>query len=312
MVMRIVFLCPPTTKINGGLKYIFRMAEVLRSAGVNAVVFEKDRARPTWFASTAPMIGQDELRPQNDETLVLSEDQPDVLRTLASWPQRKVIYCQNHFYAAIGAQGARSFADFGAADILCSSRTIMDYCQLRHPGTRTYLVPCAVDQAVFTPGVKTRTIALVPRKRPVEAMFLQDMFTALVPSWRDVEWLSLDQVAEPDMAAALGRAAVFLSLSRLDGFGLTPIEAMASGCVVAGFTGIGGREYATPQNGFWADEDDFAAARTGLKQALQLWAGGGQALADYRANARATAANYTPEIFAEAVCGAWEKVLNQV
>lgn len=309
--MRVVFLCPPVGKINGGLKYIFRMAEVLRSAGVDAVVFEKDKARPQWFASTAPMIGQDELRPQNDEILVLSEDQPDVMRTVAPWPQRKVIYCQNHFYAAIGAQGARSFADFGVADILCSSRTIMDYCQLRHPGTRTHLIPCAVDQALFAPAVKTRTIALVPRKRPVEAMFIQDMFMALVPAWRDVEWLSLDQVSEHDMAAALGRAAVFLSLSRLDGFGLTPVEAMASGCVVAGFTGIGGREYATPQNGFWAEEDDFAACRTALRQALQLWSTGGQQLADYQTATRATIANYTPEIFAESVCGAWEKIINQ-
>ncbi|MGB4100549.1 MAG: glycosyltransferase [Alphaproteobacteria bacterium] len=308
--MRVVFLCPPVSKINGGLKYIFRMAEVLGSAGVEAVIFEKNQQRPTWFASTAPIIGADDLRPRNDEVLVLSEDQPDVMRTLASWPQRKVIYCQNHFYAALGAQGARSFADFGVADILCSSRTIMDYCQLRHPGTRAHLVPCAVDQTLFMPAVKTRTIALVPRKRPVEAMFIQDMFMALVPVWRDVEWLSLDQVAENEMAAALGRAAVFLALSRLDGFGLTPIEAMASGCVVAGFTGIGGREYATPQNGFWAEEDDFAACRTGLKQALQLWADGGQKLADYHAATRATTAAYTPEIFSEAVCTAWEKIFN--
>jgi len=31
---------------------------------------------------------------------------------------------------------------------------------------------------------------------------------------------------------------------------------MACGCVVAGFTGFGAREFATTQNGFWAEEDD--------------------------------------------------------
>jgi glycosyltransferase involved in cell wall biosynthesis len=32
---------------------------------------------------------------------------------------------------------------------------------------------------------------------------------------------------------------------------VAPAEAMASGCIVVGYTGTGGLEYATPQNGFW-------------------------------------------------------------
>ncbi len=306
--MRIVLLCPPADKINGGVKYIFRMAEALRADGHDAVIFEKTGTRPAWFASTAPIIGGDNLQPAANETLVLPEDQPDTLRLLAEWPQRKIIYCQNHFYAALGAQGAHSFADFGVRDILCSSRAIMNYCELRHPGTRTHYVPCAVDPAMFKPAEKTRMVALVPRKRPVEAMFIQDMLTALAPAWRNMEWLSLHQSSEAEIAAGFGRAAIFLSLSRLDGFGLTPVEAMASGCVVAGFTGIGGSDYANAQNGFWAGEDDFPACGKALESALALWTAGGQALQDYHAAAQATADLYTPTTFAAAVRRAWSLI----
>ena len=306
--MRILFLCPPADKINGGVKYICRMAEALRADGHDAAVFEKTGTRPSWFTSAAPVIGEAGLQPRADEILVLPEDQPDLLRRLAEWPQRKIIYCQNHFYAAIGAQGARSFADFGVRDILCSSRAIMDYCALRHPGARAHYIPCAVDPVIFKPGEKTRMVALVPRKRPVEAMFIQDMMTALSPAWRDMEWLSLHQATEAEIADGFGRAAIFLSLSRLDGFGLTPVEAMAAGCVVAGFTGIGGRDYADAQNGFWAGEDDFPACRTALERALDLWTAGGRPLQDYHAAAQAAAGRYTPAIFAAAVRRAWAMI----
>ena len=53
------------------------------------------------------------------------------------------------------------------------------------------------------------------------------------------------------MARVFGESALFLSLSRFESLGLTTLEALASGCIVAGFTGFGGRDYATACNGWW-------------------------------------------------------------
>jgi glycosyltransferase involved in cell wall biosynthesis len=44
----------------------------------------------------------------------------------------------------------------------------------------------------------------------------------------------------------LGRYRYFLTLSPAEGFGLPPLEAMASGCCVVGFHGNGGLEYMRP------------------------------------------------------------------
>ncbi len=309
--MRITFLCPPVGKLNGGIKYIFRMAEALRRDGFDAVVCEQQKARPAWFASDAPLIGYDALQPRNGEIIVLPEDQPELLKTLTQWPQRKVVYCQNHFYAAIGALGSKSYADFGVTDILCGSATILRYCADRHRGLAMHLVPCGIDGKLFAPApARKPQIACVPRKRVIEAIYLQDMFRHQYPQWGAINWLELNHLTETALAAALGESAVFLALSRLDGFGLTPLEAMSAGCVVAGFTGIGGQEYATKENGVWAAEDDFPACLTALDQALQLWQTAGPSLQAYQAAARATALRYSPEAFAAATRSAWTSILH--
>ena len=309
--MRIVFICAPAGKINGGIKYTFRMAETLRRDGFEAVVFEKDGIRPAWFDSTAPLIGPEDLHPQPSEILVLPEDQPDLLKHLANWPQRKIIYCQNPFYAAFSALGCKSYADYGISALLCGSLSIMAYAAQRHPDLPRYHVPCSVDGALFKPHAsKSTTITLLPRKRPVEAAFLQDMFRSQYPQWQHVAWQEIAAAHEREVAAALGNAAVFLSLSRLESFGLTPLEAMAAGCVVAGFTGVGGREYATEQNGFWAAEDDFPSCLHGLNQALTIWQQGGTALVDRLAAGQVTAERYTPGHFADATRQAWTSLLH--
>ena len=103
----------------------------------------------------------------------------------------------------------------------------------------------------------------------------------------------------------MGSASVFLSLARMEALSITTLEAMASGCLVAGFTGIGPREYTSSVNGFWADEDDCEAAAQALVRALALAEQGGGAAAIMRHAATATAAQWTHAAFVEALSGFW-------
>lgn len=301
--MKIIFFCPPVSVINGGIKHIFRMAEALMELGHDAVVFEQNGQRPTWFSCSAPVIGQGQFQPDKNQVYVLPEDQPQILSSFKDFPQRKVIYSQNHFYGALGIGKTSGYADYGVTHILCSSRTIYDHCKLRHPTLKAYVIPCAVDPAVFKPAAKRNVIAYMPRKRAIEATYIRDMFSFTYPQHKDWVWQELNNMTESDVARVLGEAKVFLSLSRLEGFGLTPLEAMAAGCVVAGFTGIGGREYANEQNGFWANEDDFPACLTQLKKAVDASDKGALA------GCQKTLAAYTPETFKAALKEAWAQIL---
>ena len=310
--MKIVFFCPSVSVINGGIKHIFRMAEALIAQGRDAVVFEQDGKRPAWFASTAPIVGQGIFSPSADHLYVLPEDQPHILSDFARLPQRKVIYSQNHFYGALGIAAAAGFADYGVTDILCSGRTIYEHCRLRHPTLRAHIVPCAVDPALFHPAPEKRdVIAYMPRKRPLESLYIRDMFRFAAPQYRAWEWREIANVGEAEAARMMGEARVFLSLSRLEGFGLTPLEAMASGCIVAGFTGIGGREYATPDNGFWANEDDFPACQAALTQAVALSLDFASVREKHHEACQKTLSSYTPEAFRQGVKAAWDAILSK-
>src|SRR4030095_11327767 len=98
--MQIVFVCPAVRKITGGIKCIFRMAATLRRLGHDGVVFAPTGSRPSWFATDVPVFDRSVFSAKPEQIVVLPEDQPIVLERFASRPQRKVVYCQNYFYAA--------------------------------------------------------------------------------------------------------------------------------------------------------------------------------------------------------------------
>ncbi len=307
--MQIVFFCPSPDHIAGGIKCIFRMAETLRRLGYDAVVYERTKTRPKWFENDAPIFGKEIFRPTPDQVLVMPEAQPEIFEAFAGRPQRKVVYCQSYVYAAKGVRDGGSFADYGVSHILCAGRAIYDYCRHRHPNLPLHLVPNGIDPRRFHPRPKRECIAFIPRKRKVEAVYLRDLFRYNYPEFRDIEWLELDGKSEQDIAEGVGGASVFLVLHRLDSQPLTGLEAMASGCVLAGFTGGGGREYARPENGFWADEDDFPACIRQLAEAVRLSRETGARRAAYAAACAETMAAYTSAVFDAAVRGAWAEIL---
>ncbi len=311
--MRIILFCPPATVINGGIKQIFKLADALCAGGFEAVVFEEQGRRPDWFPSTAPVVSQGVFTPRADEVLVLPEDQPQILSVFKDWPQRKVVYSQNHFYGSLALADAASFADYGISHAICCSQTTFAHMKWRHPQVKPFLVPCGIDRALFRPAAeKEKTILYMPRKRPVEASFLRDIFRYGQKDRADWTWQEWGGKTEEETAEALGRAGVFLALSRLESLGLAPLEAMACGCIVAGFTGIGGREYARDDNGFWAEEDDFPGCASQLRRALDLAAlpPGSPARLAYAEAVEKALAPYAPELFEKGAREAFAEIVS--
>jgi glycosyltransferase involved in cell wall biosynthesis len=65
-------------------------------------------------------------------------------------------------------------------------------------------------------------------------------FRGALDDCRVVPFINRPQI---EVASILGESLVFLSFGYPEGFGLPAAEAMASGCVVVGFHGGGGREF---------------------------------------------------------------------
>ncbi len=91
---------------------------------------------------------------------------------------------------------------------------------------------------------------------------------------------------------------------------MTVLEAMACGCLVAGFSGVaGGSDSATGANGLWAAEDDLIACTQRLAQAVQLALDQGPAYQGLVASARRTALAWRREESAGLVLAFWRRML---
>jgi hypothetical protein len=302
---RIVYLSWPAKEITGGIKQAFIHVEALRAAGLEAAVATVDAEPPGWFETTAPMIDLAHVVRDND-ILVFPENHHVLLAQFASWANHKAVFCQGWHAVIRGLGGRRDYSEFGIEHILCAGRYAANYCRTRFSSMPVDIVPVSVDPRRFgLPAQKKLQIACAPRKRGLEAAFIRDLFRAAHPQYRPIPWVEIRDTTEAQTAAILGASAVYLSLCRFETCPLSILEAMASGCIIAGFTGLGARQYTTDRNGFWAEEDDCIQCTEKLVEAVRLATEGGAQRSDLLEAAHVTASYYSPERLARSVVGFW-------
>lgn len=303
---RIVYIAAQPDSNSGGNKVAFRHVEALRAMGYDAVIRRPaGTLAPAWFDHEAPL--EDASRPLGDsDVLVIPEDAAPILQHCATLPNRKVIFSQNPA-ALTGFGFARLPPDVrGAYRTFMACSTGMAGLIARYFDYEMIsVVPAFADERIFRPAPKAAVIACAPRKRPAEYQAIRYMFQRLYTGPTAWTWEALETASEAETAAAMGRASLFLSLARMEALSLTTLEAMASECLLAGFTGIGPREYTSSTNGVWVDEDDCEAAARALAQVADLADRGGGAAALMRHSAAATAAQWTYRGCVEALATFW-------
>jgi len=97
------------------------------------------------------------------------------------------------------------------------------------------------------------------REAPVEADSGNSLFDpgCVENAARGSEFATqLSGFARQACAQIMAQSAVYAAFPFLESLGLMCLEAMASGCLVVGYTGQGGMEYATTHNGHWIEDGD--------------------------------------------------------
>ena len=82
---------------------------------------------------------------------------------------------------------------------------------------------------------------------------------------------------------------------------LVPLEAMASGCIVVGYTGYGGLEYASSQNGFWFSPEQLEEVVDTIATVIEGLSRGDQRLIQIAGSGIATAARFSKQHTKEAL-----------
>jgi hypothetical protein len=295
---------PPRT---GGELVNLQHVASLHQQGVRAVALVN--ACPQADEAAAAQLPLEVLAPGRqfgaDDIVVIPEFYREAFAHFARQPCRKVLHNQGPFLTFRGFDSIEQMNAAGLTAGLSCSRFCIDLMQ-RMGSAQTWQLVRPFVHPMFQRGAPKRLqVAHMPDKRPREAPVVRALLRHKYPQWAAVPWVGIAGLSRQACAAVLAESALFASFSWLEGLGLPPLEAMASGCLVGGFDGQGGRDHASADNGLWVAEGDHEGFADALAAGLAIAQAGGAA-AQRRIDAGlATAAQYSQARFERELLAAW-------
>lgn len=330
--MRVVFFIPRLSAMSGGLANIYEVARNLRSLGKEVALMGPSPETP----------GLAEAIRDGCTTLPWGQrlDASDIWCVPESWPNalafggeaQSLVYVQSWSHMLGNLPEGVLWKRLPARFIAVSRPVAWFLREVTHV-TVEALVPPVVDAVFFQPGARPEgrvRVAWMPRKNRALAEQMQKIAEARlagVPGAPKVEWVPVARMSRTEVAECFASCHLFLAAAFPEGFGLPPLEAMASGCVPVGFTGFGGWEYmrqaplsaahvpplalATPfwddgpegGNGLYFADGDTLGAGLALARAISLVHENSEGWQKLVGNCRATAARYDQAAQRRALAG---------
>lgn len=223
----------------------------------------KERAR-TWLRDlTAPGKGPAQnmqWQRRAEDVLILPEFwYPEMSRVFAQ--NRRVLLAQDIFglsRAYLRDLDSKEGHLAGFAAMLTTSEASQAAVEFL-TGHQSLPIPLPVTR----PGLayraqKKKQICYMPRKRREEVALVVAALKAR-PAFQDWSFVPIDKVSPEKLDQILSDSLMFISFSHQEGFGLPPAEAMASGAIVVGYTGVGGNEYFNTEVGIPVEDSDIIA-----------------------------------------------------
>jgi glycosyltransferase involved in cell wall biosynthesis len=310
---RVLVLCPDNATPSGGIRRLYRHVDVLRKHGVEAwLVHETKGFRCNWFAHSTPIMSLVEADPKPSDFLVFPEIFASGIAALAPGVP-KVIFNQNAYLTfqtkrALEPNAKLPYFHPDVIAVFAVSEDNANYLQYAFPGLKVHRLHYGIDPIFAPRWPKRRAIAYMPRKNAdhvVQVLSILRHRNAL-NGW-EVE--AIDGLPEKKVAEKLASSALFLSFGTFEGCALPPLEAMASGCVVVGYHGHGGREYFDPAFNHAIEVGDVIGFAQAVENALRreiespgLLERQGKLAADH------VRTHYSPEIEERDVVDVWNGV----
>ena len=287
-------LHPDVSRPIGGVKQMHRLCECILRAGREATVIQEAADfHPGWFVSDVPTISHDDWLRRRDrgdfdprkDVVIAPETYLSVLSDYAQ-DLPVVLFNQNGSYSFGLADSGQywkpaavlnRYQHASIVHVLCVS--LSDRALLVNGfGLEDDRVSCIRNgletQECRPNGSKSLKMAVMPRKNPRDVAVVQALLRQ--QPWMK-KWSLVDIQSRPhaEVIKLLQGCALFLSFGHPEGFGLPVAEAMACGCAVIGYSGLGGRElfqlghqYGTAVEVAFGDWLGFVSAAERLDQQL--------------------------------------------
>lgn len=308
--MRIFYVTQGVHRTGGQFVNLDHVA-ALRRLGYDArfLFVRTDGTPPEPFPAgyDAPFqIGPDGLAA--DDVVVVGEMFGAGAQAVMATPARKVIHNQGPYYSFSAFSDLGAMRRWGAEAMILPSRFAAGMLA-RMGWDRPLHVVRPVLDPVFAAATAHRElrIAMIPNRRPQEWRLIRGALHSQRPDLAHVAWNEIRGLPRSEVARVMAGSEIFLATGLLEGLGLPPLEALATGALVIGFHGGGGREYATPENGDWFDDDAHLDVAEMLARRIdQLIAG--ETFDARRAAGRASAAEFSQPAFETQLAQAWAAI----
>lgn len=292
MEQKIYFICTDTKQPIGGIKQLYRQVDILNKNGFDAcIVHRKKGFRHKWFKNDTKIIYNLSIFNNIDKTILKKKRKPfkvfkNFFRTknddvidkngILVVPEiygpymnelnkgiKKVIFNQNCYYTfnncnfADSKQKPTYLNESFLASIVVSEDS-KKYLEYTFPGSTTHRIHLGINTNKFNynQALKKKQIAFMPRKLEDDIIQLINILK-IRDNLKNWDFIPINNKTEDEVANILNESLIFLSLNHREGFGLPPAEAMASGCIVIGYAGQGGKEYFNPNFSFQIDEGNI-------------------------------------------------------
>lgn len=312
---RVFYFCYDQDQPTGGQKHTYQHVDILNRSGFDAFVLHRQvNYRLRWFDNDTRVIDFDRFsRVFNEGTdfLVLPED---LGSRIARFPgKRKIVFNKNIYYGDRSEASDDPYLCAGVIAVFCVSRHNYDVLKFTYPELTIAVVDLNIrpERFTFRPlSEKTPRIACGPKAKQHTRLLksVLDARALRLPGTRSCSWVFAHDLQEAQVSKLLSESLIFVHLCSDEGLGRFPLEAMASGCVVAAYRHGALKEYLPPEYGF--EQGDLLGVAKYIEGTLRADPGElaeRQCIAD---RARAVALKYDDARQAASVLQAWDAVLH--
>jgi hypothetical protein len=244
------FITPDWNRPSGGIRKHYRCVDVLNAAGISAaVVHHSKRFRCDWFSNETRVVAAREVTVSSTDVIIVPEIYGASICTLPAGV-RQVILNQNVYvtlpYLASGALDATApyLDNPNLVAVAAVSDQNAELLRYAFPELTVHRIRWSLDPELYYPaaGLPGRRLSFMPRRRADDSAQVIALLRlrGVLDGW-EVEGIA--DRTESEVARIMRSCRLFLSFSEREGLGLPPLEAIACGCLVVGFTGYAGVEY---------------------------------------------------------------------
>jgi len=263
------FFLPDFEKESGGVKLTYDHVKCMNENGFNAtVIHQKDGFKPKWLEDyyeadkdgnfeNIPMLYLESgnLPVNMEDFFFIPEGFPNIMENLAKQnaPCKRVVFCQNWYYVLNALPPGVFWKHYGIDDCMSVSKSQTDYLKMIMPAMKYKQVYGQISSETFYPPEKMTDkkmqVAFIPsRDGGTKAHNVIKTFYALFPHFRFIQFAEIKDLSKDEYAKLIRDSSFFCHFDEYSSWGTAPIEAFLSKTLVAGWDGVGGREYMNTKN----------------------------------------------------------------